>query len=280
MHFLNADDGTRIAWYDYGGDGPNLVLGHATGFCGRIWEPLLPILLPHVRCIAYDLRGHGSSGSPTDGQAGFAWDRYAGDLLKVIDQAGICEPYGLGHSCGGATAVLAEQARPGTYAGLFVFEPVIFPVDPPAGPDAGRDLAIRARKRRRAFASRREAYENFASKGPFKSLAPAALQAYVDYGFTDADDGSVELACDPNDEAAVYVMASAHDGYARLAEVTCPVTVARGAKSHSFSSGDMRLVAEQFPRGAYREYDDQGHFGPLEKPSLMAAEVLAALNIS
>lgn len=279
QHRINAADGTAIAWYDYGGNGPNLVLGHATGFCGRIWEPLLPYLLPRARCLTYDLRGHGASGRPGQGLAGFAWERYADDLSRILDAAEVRAPHVIGHSCGGATALLAEAAQPGTFSKMFLYEPVVFPHEAPTGADPERELAVRTRRRRRTFSSPQEALEKFSSRGPFTGLTAEALQAYVDYGFTKALDGSIELACHPDDEADVYVMASAHDGFSRLSQVQCPVTVARGAQSESFSADDMKAVADRLPGGRYLEYAGMGHFGPLEQPELIAAEALSALNL-
>ncbi len=162
---------------------------------------------------------------------------------------------------------------------MFLFEPVIFATDPPTGPDPDRDLAVRTRKRRVRFASRADALANFAERGPFATLDRRSLQAYVDYGFVPGADGEVQLACNPEDEADVYVMASAHNGYAELPKVTCPVTVARGAESRSFSAEDMQAVVERLPNPSYREFAGLGHFGPLEQPELMAQAAVESLGL-
>ena len=64
--------------------------------------------------------------------------------------------------------------------------------DGPANP-----LAEGARRRRSHFDSPLAAYENFARKPPLSDLSPAALSAYVRYGFEEQPDGSVELRCRP-----------------------------------------------------------------------------------
>ena len=68
--FATSADDTRIAWYDFGGDGPDLLLGHATGFNAMVWAPVAQALSSTFRCIGYDMRGHGLSSSPAYGQAG------------------------------------------------------------------------------------------------------------------------------------------------------------------------------------------------------------------
>lgn len=275
-------DGTQIAWYDLGGVGPDLLLAHATGFCGLMWMPVVDYLKKSFHCVAYDVRGHGASGRPPradesdeiDLQQAWDWHRYADDAIAVTKAAELVSPCGVGHSGGGATELLVEQRQPGTFTALVLFEPVVFAADPPTGPDPQRDLAVRSRKRRAVFPSRPEALANFREKGPFRHLVPAALEAYVDHGFAALPSGEVELRCRPDDEAEVYVMASAHDAYQHLAEVRCPVSVVRGATSGAFSSDEMRAVVDRLPEARFLELEGIGHFGPLENPAQFAEVVV------
>jgi pimeloyl-ACP methyl ester carboxylesterase len=271
---VTSTDGTTIAWYDFGGTGPDLFLAHATGFCGEIWGPVVEHLREHFRCVAFDLRGHGNSESPTGGRASWDWRLYAQDAKAVIDAAGLQSPYGVGHSCGGATEILTEQQFPGTFRRLYLFEPVIFTDVPPLGPDPDRELAARTRRRRATFSSREEAQKTFRSRGPFASLDPAALTAYVDHAFAHHDDGSVTLKLPPDDEAEVYVMASAHDGYVRLPEVNVDTTVVHGSESKSFTEQHLRTVADRLPHGTFRQWEGLGHFGPLEQPHAFAEAII------
>ena len=118
-------DGVGIAVYDFGGEGPDLLLVHATGFCAEPFGPLARQLGGRFRCWALDLRGHGRSDRPDDGD--FSWSGFATDVLAVIDHLGLDRPFGVGHSCGGATVLLAEQARPDSFRSLYCFEPVVMP---------------------------------------------------------------------------------------------------------------------------------------------------------
>lgn len=271
-------DGTAIAWYDFGGSGPDLLLAHATGFCAKVWTPVVNRLLDSFHCIAYDARGSGLSNSPDYGREGWDWARYADDADAVLNAAGISNAFGAGHSCGGASEVLLEERKPGTFRALSLYEPVIFPVDPPSGPDPERDLAIKARKRRATFSSRAEAIEQFTTRGPFTKFDREALDAYIDFGFEKQSDGSITLRLKPDDEAEIYVMASGHDGFVRLDEVKCPVAVLRGSESLAFTEDEVKAVVERLPDARFTQLDGLGHFGPLENPEQFAGLLKEALS--
>ncbi|MGH9066738.1 MAG: alpha/beta fold hydrolase [Acidimicrobiales bacterium] len=255
---------------------PALVMVHATGLCGPVMEPLARALSASYRCLAPDQRGHGASGRPAGGD--FDWSGFAADVAAVVDGLGLVRPFGIGHSCGGTALLLAEQARPGTFRALYCFEPVVFPVEPPAGVRPDNPLSLATLKRRRAFSSREEAYANFASKPPLSALDPLALRGYVDHGFHDLDGGGIELRCRREDEAAIYANGSAHHAFSRLDEVSCPVTLVRGTASEAMGGPAMGAVAAPLPHARTEELTGLTHFGLLEDTDRVAASVLAAFG--
>jgi pimeloyl-ACP methyl ester carboxylesterase len=271
---VDSEDGTTIAAYDLGGPGADLLLVHATGFCAGVWTPIAA-LLPRYRRAALDVRGHGRSGVP---QAGMHWDGTARDVLATVDALGLERPFGVGHSMGGASLVLAEQARPGTFRGLWLFEPIIFPPVPRGADAVGNSLADGARRRRSKFDSPLAAYENFARKPPLSDLSPAALSAYVHYGFEHLDDGAVRLRCAPEVEAATYEMGGVHHAFDHLAEVQCPVTVVRGTDRFPGPASFAPQVADGLPHGRLEDHPELGHFGPLQDPAAMAASIELAVS--
>ena len=270
--------GVTVAAYDLGGEGPDVVLVHATGFCAAVWAPMAASLRG-CRVVALDVRGHGRSSVP---EHGMEWSGTADDVLAVVDHFGLDRPVGLGHSMGGAALLLAEQARPGTFAGLWVFEPIVMPewyvLQGAAGGDVSNPLAEGARRRRPTFPSTEEAFANFAAKPPMMLLAPEALAAYVTYGFEPQDDGSVTLRCRPEVEAANYEMGARHDGFAHLAEVACPVTVLRGSDRMPGPAGFAKDVADALPAGVLEVHEELFHFGPLEAPADMATSATRFLK--
>jgi pimeloyl-ACP methyl ester carboxylesterase len=272
---VTTSDAVEIAVHDLGGDGPPLLFAHATGFHGMVFAPLARFLHGQFHCFALDERGHGDSAMPPG--MDFEWRGFARDALAALDGLGLNRAFAVGHSGGGAGLLLAEQARPGSFRALYLFEPIVFPPDGPFPSDTNRNpLAESARRRREIFDSRQDAFDNYASKPPFDRLAPDALHAYVDHGFADMDDGRVRLKCRGETEARVYENSLGHDAYDHLPEVGCPVTVACGATSDTFGDALVDALAERLPRARAEVVAGVGHFGPLEDPALLARSVRSA----
>jgi pimeloyl-ACP methyl ester carboxylesterase len=278
-------DGVELALYDFGGQGDDLLLVHATGFCAEVLTPLATALSRSFHCWGLDLRAHGQSGRPADGD--FAWSGFAVDVLAAVDHLGLDRPAGFGHSCGGASLLLAEEARPGTFRSLFCFEPVVF--------DESRlgkygmlatdnPLSAGARRRRETFPSSEDAFVNFSSKPPFADLDPEALCCYVEAGFepipeAEGGDGhAIRLRCRREDEAEVYVHGLDHGAFGHLPEITCPVGLACGADTDAFGPAFLEADAGQLRRSTVEVIPGIGHFGPLQQPALVADSVLRTLG--
>lgn len=277
--YTSSTEGLTIATYDLGGDGPDLLLVHATGFCAGVWGPVAAHL-DGFRVTALDVRGHGRSDAPdlsgNDAARAMSWSGTGADVLAAVDALGLIDPVAAGHSMGGASILIAQLDRPATFRALWGFEPIVMPPEI-AAMDGPNPLAEGARRRRPAFGSAREAIDNYASKPPFSALDPDALAAYVRYGFRELDDGSVTLRCAPDVESATYRMGPKHHTFERLAEVRVPVTVACGNADGFGPAAFAPLIVEELPRGALEAHDDLGHFGPLEDPQSIAASIRAAL---
>jgi pimeloyl-ACP methyl ester carboxylesterase len=264
-----------IAWYELGGEGPTLLMVHATGFCAAVLAPMATRLTERFRCLGIDQRAHGASGRPADGD--FSWDHFAEDVLAVVDRLGLERPLGFGHSSGAAALLLAEEAQPGTFTGLYCFEPVIYPGDiPPAPGLAANPLALGAQRRRRHFSGPDEALANFSAKAPLERLDPAALAAYVDSGFEPDRAGGIRLRCRPEDEAQIYSHGMSHDAYARLSLVRCPVTLACGERTDSLGPDLLELFAARLERAEQVVVPGVGHFGPLEDPAAVARSLTSS----
>lgn len=277
MPRLSSTDGVTLAVHDLGGAGPPLLMAHATGFCGRALSPLAAHLTGRFHCWTYDARGHGDTDSP----AGLDWDwsGFADDVLTVVDGLGLSggpldRPVGFGHSAGGAALLDAEARRPGTFAALWCYEPIVWPEVTDELAASRRPLISGALKRRDRFPSRQEAYANFASKPPLESLDAKALRAYVDCGFGPDAEG-VRLKCPPFVEAAIYRQGLVHDGFPRLSGVRCPVTIAWGERSVAIERRVAQAQVDALPSATLVVFPELGHFGPLEGLVSVAGAILA-----
>jgi pimeloyl-ACP methyl ester carboxylesterase len=278
-------DGLQIATYDFGGEGPDLLLAHATGFCAGVFVPMARHLAADFHCWGIDLRAHGRSDSPPDGD--FSWSGFGIDILTAIDHLGLDHPFGFGHSCGGASVLLAEESLPGTFRALYCYEPVVFPPVVFSGPPTdldGNPMSEAARRRRETFPSPTDAFLNFSSKPPFGDLDPDALQAYVDYGFEtvppeEGGDGmTIRLRCRRDDEAEVYAHGSSHDAFPHLHEIGCPVWLVGGDATSTIDISFLQADAEQLPASTIEVVPGVGHFGPLQQPDRVAASIIGAFG--
>jgi pimeloyl-ACP methyl ester carboxylesterase len=276
---FTTPDGSDIAVHDLGGDGEPLLLAHATGFHAMVLLELARHL-PQFHCYALDFRAHGSSRAASGWDGG--WEGFASDVLTVLGGLGIEHAYGFGHSLGGASILLAEEAVPGTFRHLYCFEPIVAPILHPLAPSFDNPLSTTTAWRRERFASKREALENYASKPPLSILHPAVLASYVEYGFETEGDGQVRLLCSPADEARVYANSLSHAGFRNLVKVRCPVDLACGALTDGFGEDVLAALSQRLREsgGTARTtvFAELGHFGPMEDPEIIAASMTAAFS--
>ena len=268
---VSSVDGVEVAAHELGGDGPPLLVAHATGFLGTVYGPLAAGLHDRFRVVALDFRGHGWSTRPDNGD--FGWDRLTLDLLAVAERLGEPPIHGFGHSLGGGTLLLAEHERPGTFDSLVLFEPIVFPDEFDfVGPNP---MSAPARMRRPTFPSRAEALARYASRPPLNEMRPDVLETYVRDGFVDQPDGSVRLACAPDDEAATFD-GSATVRLSRIGDVESAVTVLVGAEHEDAPSPARHgpAIVAGLPNARLQAHPEVGHLAPFEQPDAVAAMVL------
>ncbi|MFP4502946.1 MAG: alpha/beta fold hydrolase [Candidatus Hydrogenedentota bacterium] len=251
--------------WDYGGDGPPLVLCHCTGAVARVWDPVIGRLCGRYRPIAIDTRGHGDSGRPAQ-RADYAWAHSGRDILAAVDS--LCPGTGLwavGHSGGAAHIAYAALQRPGVFSRAVLIEAI---VGPPEAFEGDSTLADNARRRRNTFESRADARRRFRSKPPMNTWHEEALEAYVQHGLTVQKHGGVHLKLPGEIEAFCYEMGGAHDVYDQLAQMSLPALLVAGSESNcrflvAGQAARMPAVQERIVAGA-------GHFIPQERPATTA----------
>jgi pimeloyl-ACP methyl ester carboxylesterase len=120
-------DGVRLAYEVAGGGEPAMLFVH--GWCcdRSYFAPQLRHFAARHTVVALDLRGHGDSGRPEPGTAGYDVSALADDVLAVAGDAGLDRPVVVGHSLGGLVA-LAVAGRPGAVRAAVLVDPApMFP---------------------------------------------------------------------------------------------------------------------------------------------------------
>jgi pimeloyl-ACP methyl ester carboxylesterase len=270
-----STDGSRIAGYELGGDGDVLLVAHATGLCGAMYQMLADELTDRFRVVAFDFRGHGdSSGSP---DLDYGWDRMAEDVAAVTAHIGAASLHGFGHSMGGAALLLAERNAPTTFTSMFLFEPIIFSSE--FSTEGQNVMATAARRRRFEFDSRADVLSRYASRPPFSRVRAGFVAAYVENGFAEQPDGRVRLKCLPEVEAEIF----SNGGRVELravGHITTPIAVAVGHDEPG--SNPSRLgppLVDVLDHGTLIRYEHIGHFGPLEDPWTVARDIVRHIDM-
>jgi pimeloyl-ACP methyl ester carboxylesterase len=274
-----AVNGVELAVYEWPGDGPPLLLAHATSFHGRCWDPVAE-LLPGRRRVAFDHRGHGRSAKP---EPPYRWADFGADTAALAAALDLRGAVAVGHSLGGYAATLAAALAPGRLAALLLLDPVILAPERYVGRTPGAHGAAR---RRAHWSSPRAFYERLHDRPPFSRWQPAALHAYCDHGLLRNPAGhDYVLACPPAVEADIYQGATERPLYAEIAALKIPAVVVRGHPYQDNPAEDLSAsptfpgLAGAFPNGRDVFLPDHDHFIPMVDPALvarMAAELAGA----
>lgn len=266
---VQSTDGVTIAVHDLGGEGPPIIVCHATGFCAGAYGPLAEHLAPVRHVWALDFRGHGDSTFPVGDR--YDWDGAADDLQAVLAELTDGPIDAVGHSMGGAALMLVEEREPGTLRSAYLYEPIIVPAG--ARPAMVENpMADAARRRRAEFPSKAEALWRYATKTPLRVLSAASLAAYVDHGFEELADGSARLKLPPAHEAAVFE-ATGKATLDTLATIETPVAVAVGVVEEMRPAAWGPRIAETLRNGKLISFPTLGHFGPLADPAAVGASI-------
>jgi pimeloyl-ACP methyl ester carboxylesterase len=120
-------DGTSIAGEESSGETPVVLLHGLTATRRYVVLGSRTLERDGHRVIAYDARAHGRSSPAADGDYGYG--ALAGDLLAVLDAAGIERAVLAGASMGAHTIAAFALAHPERLAGLVLITPAFDPED-------------------------------------------------------------------------------------------------------------------------------------------------------
>ena len=115
MTMCIARDGFELHALDSGQGPPDFLCLHGLVDSVAIWDRLADPLAERGRALRVDQRGHGASGAPP---GPYGRSDLAGDVVAVLDHAGIERAVLVGHSMGGIVSMATALAHPQRVAGL------------------------------------------------------------------------------------------------------------------------------------------------------------------
>jgi pimeloyl-ACP methyl ester carboxylesterase len=269
---------TEIPFHDFGGRGPLILFAHANGFPPRAYRHFALPLLPRHRVWGITQRPFRPEARTADLPD---WHPLGDDVLRLLDDRGIREVIGVGHSLGGVAMLYAASLRPELFRALVLIEPVFLPPAFIAGlrRDPGwaaehLPLTRTALGRRRRFPDRAAAFAHWRPKPVFARVPDEVLRDHVDAALREAADGSgeLELACPPEWEAHIYATPPT-DVWDMVPRIAPPTLGLRGADTDTITPEAWALWQRLQPGATFVEMPELGHLLPLEAPEAVAGVV-------
>lgn len=232
---------TLRGWHSPPSGKPLLHFLHGNGYCGRVYTPLLQLLVEDFDLWLCDVQGHGDS---DHGGRFHGWNRSAELALEAFNDGrqmfGQVQLFALGHSFGGVLTSLMLARQPGLFSRAVLLDPVLFSpamigvmaLSDVVGLSRRNSLASKARKRRSSWPDRAAAHAALHGRGMFRGWTEEAFAAYIQHALKDSDKG-VELKCRPSREADIF-SSFPKRLWPSLAKVTTPAQVLYGARSYPF----------------------------------------------
>lgn len=268
VHTQDIGD-TVVRYLSYEGDGPPVILLHATGFFPWLWHPVARELAGSFRLLAPFFCEHRTA----EPEEGVSWTLLAHDIYLFCKGLGLRKAFFVGHSMGGTVATLAEALHSPLAEMIILIEPIFLPreVYTMGLTLEQHPLASRAIKRKNHWNDNTELMEYVQSRALFSNWDEEMLELYITYGMVPEKTGGLTLACHPRREAAIFMGSQKYDPWPLLPEISCPVLVVEGERSENRSSIDLKKAASLFPAGKYCMVNGAGHLVPMERPLEVSA---------
>src|SRR5262245_51844878 len=243
------------------GTGPGVVCVHANASTSGQWRGLMDRLAPKFHVFAPDSYGAGKSPD-------WSSDR----IIRLRDEVALIEPVLaragspltlVGHSYGGAVALIAALADPRRVRSMVLYEPALFALldreaPPPNEADGTRDAVATAGLNLDA------------------GNQEAAAEGVIDYRMGRGALKRTPEACRTTIAASVvnvsrwgHALFTGPTPLEAFRSLDVPVLYLVGKRSTDSARGVARLLASALPRVELLELDDLGHMGPITHPDLV-----------
>lgn len=247
------------------GAGPGVVCMHANASSSSQWRALMDLLAPRFHVLAADSLGAGKGPPWPAGRPVMLRDEVA-LLQPVLARAG--DPLVLvGHSYGGAVALLAALQQPRRVRALVLYEPTLFALIEADSPPPNEADGIR-----RAVADASAALDAGDPDG--------AARCFIDYWMgPGAWDQTPAARQAPIADAVKQVRGWAHalvtepTPLAALSQLAMPVLLMVGSDTTAAARGVARRLAAVLPQGQVQPMAGLGHMGPVTHPAVVNAVI-------
>jgi 3-oxoadipate enol-lactonase len=260
MNEVRTDDGCTLKLHELRASRqskqPPILFIHALAMDGLTWARVAAAVRTNARLLALDCRGHGASGKPA---GPYATERFARDIVNVLDAINAPAAVIVGCSMGGTVAQAFAGLYPKRCAGLVLIDTTAW-----YGPDAPKAWEGRAAK---AENEGLQALVEFQSdrwlSAQFKEEHPDVLE----------DTLRVFLANDIPAYAATCRMLGVADERARLSNYHGPAEVIVGEHDYATPIAMHEDIVGRLPGSHLTVIPGARHFTPMERPDAIAERV-------
>jgi pimeloyl-ACP methyl ester carboxylesterase len=226
------------------------------------WDFTIPHLAARFRCVAVDLRGHGESGRPDNGDYGLT--AHAGDVTAVVDALGLGGGAVVGHSFGGWVAMVYAGQAGSALAALAVLDS-----RPQIGVRSARMLEALRKLPHTRYPTRAEAISRFRLLPAATTAAPEVLAHVAAHGVVGDAEGMYLARFDRRALAG----AGPQDLTPYLRAARCPILAVRAAHSEIVDAAALQAYRDAVPSAELVEIAEAHHHLMLDRPATLA-EVL------
>lgn len=251
------------------GEGSPVLLMHGWPQHWYLWRDVIPLVAPHARVIAPDLRGFGWSDAP---RTGYEMDGLKRDILALLDELGVQEVTIAGHDWGGFVGFLLALDHPERVKSFLALN--VLPPWPARDRRVLRDswrflympvLACPGLGRR---AGRAAATRGLRDSG----LDPAEVEAFVS-----RFRGERGVVTERVYASFLRTLPKVARGRYSATDLRVPARLVFGTRDPVLTARAARDAAAQTDRLELELIDDAGHFVVDEKPELVADRLLALI---
>jgi esterase len=271
-------DGVRLHYLDWGGAADDGARAHATalflhggGLNAHTWRRTIADLVPGIRCVALDLRGHGDSSWHPDGD--YALESHAADVAAVVADLGLTWFVLVGMSMGGAVALTYAGRHPDDLRGL-----VMIDSGPAGSREDGRRRLGELMAGHQEYPSLDAAVERAMAVIPGRD--PERLRRSVARNMRESPNGTWSWKWDPRirwraagmspDEERAFADERSRRLWAAAAAVTCPTLIVRGGASDMFPEADAHRAVTAFADARLVTIEGAGHTVQSDRPEALA----------
>jgi 3-oxoadipate enol-lactonase len=234
--------------YRVSGQGKSLVFCHALATRQELWHRQRAALSLKFSIVSFDLRGHGESAAPGNGD--YSFESQADDVVALMDHLNIDSAVLVGISVGGEIAQVAAARHPQRFERLM--------------------LASTACHTEPARASTWESRIQEAERLGMSGIASATASRWFSESFKSANAEVIEWCrqCVAATSLESYVglarVIQVMDLRPRLATIGCPTMVLCGEQDHNTGPKTAQVLAQLIPNSRLVIFKGSGHFPNIE----------------